>query len=53
MKCSICSKKIEETFLKKIVGSYVKKEGSNKVYPICPECQKKFPEKEKIIENIK
>jgi len=53
MKCVICSKKIEETFLKKIVGSYVKKKGSSKKHPVCFECQKKFKTKEEIIKNLK
>jgi NAD-dependent SIR2 family protein deacetylase len=34
MKCSKCGNKIEETFLGKIKGTYVKKE------PICDNCQK-------------
>ena len=34
VKCSICKKKIEETFLNKIKGTYVKKK------PVCNECQK-------------
>lgn len=45
MKCDICSNKIDETFLKKIVGTYVKdKKGKKKV--ICPECQKKYSKDE-------
>jgi hypothetical protein len=51
MKCSICGKTIAETFLKKIVGGYVKKEG--KLHAVCRECQKQFQTKEKLIENIK
>ena len=51
MKCSICNKKIEQTFLNKIVGTMMKVE--NKEYFICPECQKKFKTKEEIINNIK
>ena len=53
MKCSICSKKIEETFLKKIIGSYMKKKGSSKKYPVCNDCQKKFPTKDDLLKNIK
>jgi len=53
MKCSICSKGIEETFMKKILGTFVKKEGSNKKYPVCFECQKKFKTKEELMEKIK
>ncbi len=34
MKCTICKKKIEETFLEKIKGTYVKGKA------VCNECQK-------------
>lgn len=40
-KCSKCNKKIETTFLNKLVGTYVKKK------PVCPECQKKEAKKTK------
>jgi hypothetical protein len=40
MKCKICGKRIEETFLKKIVGTYVKNE-KGKRFPVCQECQQK------------
>jgi len=53
MKCSICGKGIEEIFMKKILGTYVKKEGSSKKYPVCFECQKKFTTKEELLKNIK
>ncbi len=36
MKCEICGKEIETTFLKKIKGNYVKKNG--KMYAVCNEC---------------
>jgi uncharacterized protein with PIN domain len=52
MKCSICNNKIEETFLKKIIGTYVKDEKGKK-HSVCFECQKKFKTKEEILENIK
>ena len=52
MKCEICGKKIEETFLKKILGSYVKDEKGKK-HAICKECQSKFNSKKEILENIK
>ena len=44
VKCAICKEKIEETFLGKIKGSYVKKK------PVCNECQKKH--KEKLVEKV-
>ncbi len=51
-KCSVCSKKIETTFLNKLLGTYIKnKKGKRKA--ICFECQKKFPKKEDILKNIK
>lgn len=53
MKCSICNKKIEETFMKKIVGTYVKKAESNKKHPVCMDCQKKFKTKEELLKNLK
>ncbi len=52
MKCEICSKKIAETFLKKIVGTYVKDEKGKK-HLVCFECQKKFSTKKELLENIK
>lgn len=51
MKCSICGRKIEETFLKKILGTYIKKGKKKKA--VCFECQKKFPRKEELLANIK
>ena len=40
MKCDLCNNKIEETFLEKIKGIYVKVNG--KVKNICNNCQKKY-----------
>ncbi|MDD5417409.1 MAG: hypothetical protein PHW96_00795 [Candidatus Nanoarchaeia archaeon] len=37
-KCSKCGKKIEKTFLDKIVGTYVKEKGELKI--ICRDCQR-------------
>jgi hypothetical protein len=51
MKCEICKKKIDETFLKKIVGTYIKDEKGKK-HAVCFECQKKFPSKEELLKNI-
>ncbi|MBW2980379.1 hypothetical protein KY360_03110 [Candidatus Woesearchaeota archaeon] len=52
MKCEICKKKIEETFLKKILGTYVKDEKGKK-HLVCPECQKKLPKKEDLLKQLK
>lgn len=49
MKCDICNQKIEETFLNKILGTMVKKEG--KKHYICSMCQKRNT-KEEIQEKL-
>ncbi|MBI4140379.1 hypothetical protein HY485_00935 [Candidatus Woesearchaeota archaeon] len=52
MKCEICKATIQETFLKKIIGTHVKDE-KGKPHLICFECQKKFgSEKKKILEQL-
>lgn len=40
MKCSMCNEKIEETFLGKILGTYIK-DGKGKKQAVCSACQKK------------
>lgn len=52
MKCSVCGKTLAETFLKKIVGAYVKDE-KGKRKPVCRECQKNLRSKEEILKQIK
>ncbi len=39
MKCSLCKKEVETTFLGKIKGTYMNINGEKKI--ICSECQKK------------
>ncbi len=49
MKCEICKKNIEENFLKKPFGTYVK-DKNGKRHLICTSCQTKLDnDKEKII----
>jgi len=50
MKCELCKENIEETFLEKIKGTYVK--FNKKLYSICNNCQKKFSVQE-IKEKLK
>jgi len=53
MNCSLCGKKIETTFLNKIVGTIVKHKG--KKYFICNECQKRFSSenfKEEVLKEL-
>ncbi|HLG23837.1 MAG TPA: hypothetical protein VI564_02805 [Candidatus Nanoarchaeia archaeon] len=52
MKCAVCDKSIETTFLNKILGTHIKNQ-KGKVHTICFECQKKFPSKEEILKVIK
>ena len=51
VKCNICSKKIEQTFLKKLIGTYVK-DKKGKKHAVCFECQKKFSDKEAILKKL-
>jgi hypothetical protein len=51
MKCELCKKNIEELFLKKIKGTYVK-DTKGKKHTICFECQKKLNNKKKILEEL-
>ena len=43
-KCDICKQKIQTTFLNKLVGTIIKKEGKPKT--ICNECQKEHSGKD-------
>ncbi len=52
MKCDICGKTTAETFLKKIIGSYVK-DAKGKMHPVCRECQKTLGSKIEILKNLK
>ena len=51
MKCDICKKTLAETFLKKIIGGYVKDE-KGKLHPVCRECQKKLRTKDELLKNL-
>lgn len=51
MKCAVCKKEMAETFLKKIVGSYVK-DSKGKLHAICHECQKQLGTKEAILSKL-
>lgn len=51
MKCGICKNRIETTFLNKLLGTYVK-DAKGKKHTVCFECQKKFPSKEKVLEQL-
>ena len=40
MKCDVCKENIEETFLEKIKGIYIKI--NSKIKHVCSDCQKKY-----------
>jgi len=50
-KCEICKGNIGETFLNKVLGTYVKDEKGKK-HLICFDCQKKFASKKDILEKL-
>ena len=41
MKCELCKRQVQETFLKKLIGSYVK-DAKGKKHLICNSCQKQL-----------
>ena len=51
MKCEICKKKIQEIFLNKILGTYLK-DKKGKKHSVCFECQKTLKTKEQILEKL-
>ena len=52
MNCSICKKKIEETFLKKVIGTVIKDVKGKKHY-VCSECQGKLDnDKEEMLAKL-
>jgi len=51
MKCEICKEKIDSTFLKKMLGTVVK-DKKGKKHNICSACQKKFKNKDQILEKL-
>lgn len=51
MKCSVCKKTLAETFLNKIIGTYVKDE-KGKLHAVCHECQKNFGTKEELLKQV-
>ncbi|MBI4016653.1 MAG: hypothetical protein HY363_03085 [Candidatus Aenigmarchaeota archaeon] len=52
MKCEICSATINETFLKKIIGTYVK-DVKGKKHLACFACQKKHLTKQELLSQFK
>jgi uncharacterized protein with PIN domain len=46
-KCDVCGKKIETTFLNKMIGT-VMKDAKGKKKNVCNECQKKYSKEELI-----
>lgn len=52
MKCELCKKKIEETFLNKLLGTYIKDKNGKK-HAVCKDCQRQYNnDKEKILAQV-
>ena len=51
MKCEICSKTLQELFLRKIKGTYIK-DAKGKKHVVCFECQKRLGVKEAIFNKL-
>jgi hypothetical protein len=47
MKCDVCGKKIELTFLNKMIGTTMR-DAKKKKRNVCNECQKKYSKEELI-----
>lgn len=51
MKCEICKSRIGETFLKKVLGTYISDKAGKK-HLVCFECQKRFKLKEALLKEL-
>lgn len=51
MKCEICGRGVSTTFLKKIVGTYIK-DSKGKRRVACFECQKQAKTKEELLKKL-
>jgi ribosomal protein S26 len=51
MKCELCNNAVKETFLKKLLGTFVKDEKGKK-HLICQNCQRQFPDKKAILAKL-
>ena len=47
MKCELCKSSIEENFLKKPIGTYVK-DAKGKKHLVCNKCQKQYSKQEML-----
>ena len=51
MKCEICKSKMDETFLKKRIGTVIKDEKGKK-HDVCNACQKQLGSKAEILKKL-
>ena len=51
IKCEICNQKIAQTFLGKLLGTYIK-DAKGKKHTICKNCQQQFGSKKAILEKL-
>lgn len=50
-KCEICKQTIGQTFLSKLIGTYIR-DAKGKKHTVCRSCQKQLGSKEKILEKL-
>jgi len=51
MNCEKCRKRIDITFLNKVIGTIIKDSKGKKHY-VCSECQKKYKDKKEILKTL-
>ena len=51
MKCELCRQDIQETFLRKMLGTVIKDAKGKKHY-LCQSCQRQYKDKEDIIKKL-
>jgi len=52
MKCSVCGSVIQETFLGKLQGGFVK-DANGKRHTVCGVCQERFRSKDELLAQLK
>ncbi|MBW3013402.1 hypothetical protein KY325_01475 [Candidatus Woesearchaeota archaeon] len=51
MKCDICKKNIQTTFLNKLLGTVIK-DRKGKKHSVCKECQKQLKTKDELLSKL-
>ena len=51
MKCELCKQQVGETFLKKVIGTFIK-DAKGKQHLVCAKCQNKHPKKSDVLKKL-